>query len=209
MPASQTPYRVKADSIEACNCNHGCNCQFAGVPNDGHCEFIIAYDVKDGRFGDVSLNGVRMVVTAKYPKAIHDGNGHVVVFIDEQASAPQVDAMVSILSGKMGGMPWEALAGTVGRLDGPVRKPIAITHAGTRSEVRIDGAIDLQLTPLRNPVTGEEKDVHIVYPKGGFFWNDGSIATTGRMRASHNGFSLDWPGRFASVAEVNWTNQRA
>lgn len=26
-----TAYRVKADSVEACNFQHGCNCQFAGV----------------------------------------------------------------------------------------------------------------------------------------------------------------------------------
>jgi hypothetical protein len=26
----KTAYRVKADSIEACNCQHGCNCQFMG-----------------------------------------------------------------------------------------------------------------------------------------------------------------------------------
>ena len=43
----RTPYRVKAESIEACNCQHGCNCQFAGVPNEGKCEFIIGYAVTD------------------------------------------------------------------------------------------------------------------------------------------------------------------
>jgi hypothetical protein len=39
--AGKTAYRVKAASVEACNCQHGCNCQFAGVPNEGKCEFII------------------------------------------------------------------------------------------------------------------------------------------------------------------------
>ena len=73
-----TPYRVKSDSVEACNCQHGCNCQFEGFPNEGKCEFIIGFAVKDGHFGDVSLNGFRAVVAAKYPNAIHEGNGHVV-----------------------------------------------------------------------------------------------------------------------------------
>jgi hypothetical protein len=86
MPAGDTTtYRVKAESVEACNCQHGCNCQFAGVPNEGRCEFIIGYEVKDGTFGLVSLDGVRAVVAAKYPKAIHEGNGHVVLFIDESS----------------------------------------------------------------------------------------------------------------------------
>src|SRR6476659_9029137 len=75
-PTGKTSYRVKADSIEACNCQHGCNCQFMGFPNDGKCEFIIGFRVTDGRVGDVSLNGLRAAIAAKYPKAIHDGDGH-------------------------------------------------------------------------------------------------------------------------------------
>jgi hypothetical protein len=212
MPAAETttttPYRVKADSVEACNCQHGCNCQFAGFPNEGKCEFIIGYEVKDGTFGTVSLNGVRAVVAAKYPNAIHEGNGHVVLFIDEKATPEQADALLAILSGTMGGMPWEALAGTIGRFEGPIRKPVEIQIAAERSRVRVPGAIDLALTPLRDPVTGAEKEVHIVYPKGGFFWNDGAVATTELMRAEQGDFRLEWPGRYASTAEVNWTNQK-
>lgn len=203
----KTPFRVKAESVEACNCQHGCNCQFAGFPNEGKCEFIIGYEVKDGRFGSVSLNGVRAVVAAKYPNAIHEGNGHVVLFVDEKATDEQTNALTTILSGKMGGMPWEALAGTIGRFDGPVRKPIEIHIAGARSAVRVPGAIELQLTPLTNPVSGEEKEVHIVYPRGGFFWNDARVATTQAMRAQHGDLRLEWPSRYAAAAEVNWTNQ--
>ena len=203
-----TAYRVKAESVEACNCQHGCNCQFAGFPNEGKCEFIIGYEVKDGAFGTVALNGLRAVVAAKYPNAIHQGNGHVVLFVDDKATSEQADAFVAILSGKNGGMPWEALAGTIGRFEGPIRRPVEITVAGERSSVRVPGAIDLALTPLTDPVSGAEKEVHIVYPKGGFFWNDAKVATTGVMQARHGDFHLEWPGRYASAAEVNWTNHK-
>jgi hypothetical protein len=210
MPATETatPYRVKAECVEACNCPHGCDCQFTGFPNEGKCEFIIGYDVKDGTFGNVSLNGVRAVIAAKYPKAIHEGNGHVVLFIDDKATHEQADALLAILSGNVGGMPWEAIAGTIGKFEGPVRKPVEITVAGERSSVRVAGSIELALTPLKDPVTGAEKEVHIVYPKGGFFWNDAKVATTTTMTASHGDFRLTWPGRYASTAEVNWTNQK-
>lgn len=154
---AKVPYRVKAESVEACNCHHGCNCQFAGYPNEGKCEFIVGFEVKDGRFGDVSLNGLKAVVAAKYPNAIHEGNGHVVLFIDDKATSAQVDAFATILSGKMGGMPWEALAGTIGRFEGPIRKAIDIKAAGERSHVRVPGAIDLQLTPFRDVISGAER----------------------------------------------------
>lgn len=200
-------YRVKAESIEACNCQHGCNCQFAGYPNEGKCELIIGYEVKDGRVGSVSLNGVRAVVAAKYPKAIHEGNGHVVLFVDDKASEEQVTAFATILSGQLGGMPWEALAGTIGRFEGPIRKPVEIKAAGEKSTVRVPGSVDLQLTPIRDVMSGQEKEVHIVYPKGGFFWNDAKIATTETMRAQHGDLHIEWPSRYAAAAEVNWTNE--
>jgi hypothetical protein len=207
MAEGKTPYRVKADSIEACNCNHGCNCQFAGFPNEGKCEFVVGFEVKDGRFGDVSLNGLRAAVAAKYPKAIHEGNGHVVLFIDDTASEEQAAAFATILSGKMGGMPWEALAGTIGTFEGPIRKPVEIRAAGERSLIRVPGAIEVQLTPIKDVMSGAEKEVHIVYPKGGFFWNAAAIATTQTMRAEHGDFRLEWPTRYAAAAEVTWSNQ--
>ncbi len=206
--AAKTPYRVKAESIEACNCQHGCNCQFEGFPNEGMCEFIIGFEVKDGSLGGVSLDGVRAVVAAKYPKAIHEGNGRMVLFIDERATDEQAGAFAAIVSGKMGGMPWEALAGTVTRFEGPVRMPIQIDIAGARSRVHVPGAVDLSLVPLKNPVTGAEKEVHIVYPSGGFFWDDAKVATTDQMRAALGDFQLEWPGRYAAAAQVNWTNQK-
>ena len=205
--ADRVPFTVKAESVEACNCHHGCNCQFAGFPNEGKCEFIIGYKVEEGRFGDVSLTGMTAVIAAKYPNAIHEGNGHVVLFVDDKASEQQSEAFTTILSGKMGGMPWEALAGTVARFEGPIRQPVHIALAGERSEVRVPDVIDLHLTPLCDPVSGAEKEVHITYPKGGFFWNDARVATTETMRAEHGDFKLEWPNRYASVAEVNWTNQ--
>lgn len=198
---------MRGESIEACNCYHGCNCQFQGYPNDGLCEFIVGFEITDGRVGDVSLNGLRAVVAAKYPHAIHEGNGHVVLFVDDKAGDEQVNAFATVLSGQLGGMPWEALAGTIGKFEGPIRKPVEIKIAGEKSLVRVPGSIELQLTPIRDVVSGKEKEVHIVYPKGGFFWDAAKIATTETMRAAHGDFGFEWPARYAAAAEVHWSNE--
>ncbi|MPY90874.1 MAG: DUF1326 domain-containing protein [Luteitalea sp.] len=210
-PAEVTPktaYHMKADYVEACSCQHGCNCQFGGFPNEGICEFVLGWEVKDGAVGDVSLNGLRVALIVKYPNAIHEGNGHVVLFVDDKAEQSQVDALAAILSGKMGGMPWEALAGTVTRFEGPIRKPVHVELAGERSRVEVPGSIDVQLTPLKDPVTGADKAVHIVYPNGGFLWDDGTIATTDVMQATHGDLRFEWPHKYAAAAEINWTNQK-
>jgi hypothetical protein len=202
----RTPFRVKAQSVEACSCAHGCNCQFGGIPNEGKCEFVIGYEVQEGRFGDVDLRGVRAVIVAKYPNAIHEGHGRVALFVDERARPEQESAFATILSGQQGGMPWEALAGTIEQFEGPISKPIDLAINGQRAHIRIPGVLELETTPLLNPITGEEKEVHIVYPKGGFFWNDGNVVTTRTMRVDYQPVRMEWPSKYASTAEVNWTN---
>ena len=210
MPATattqRTPYKVKAMSVEACSCAHGCNCQFGGTPNEGMCEFVIGYDVKEGRLGDVDLRGVRIVIAAKYPGPIHEGRAKVVLFADQGARPEQVQAMATIMSGQLGGMPWEALAGTIESLEGPIFAPIELTIDGQKARVRVPGAIELDTTPLRDPVTGQEKEVHITYPNGGFFWNDGNVVTTSTMRCDHPSVRMSWPSKYAATAEVNWSN---
>ena len=200
-------YRVRAQSVEACNCAHGCNCYLGGTPNEGICEFIIGYDILEGRLGDVDLRGVRAVVAAKYPNAIHEGHGHVVLFVDQGASPEQVTALVTILSGQAGGMPWEAIAATIEQFEGPFLRPIEIEADGQRGHVSVAGAVELETRPIRNPLAGDQEiEVHMVYPKGGILWNDGNIVTTATMRVTHDSLRLEWPGKFAVLAEVTWTN---
>lgn len=203
----QVPYSITVHNIEACNCTTGCNCQFGGFPDKGGCEALIGGEVKEGKFGDVSLKGVRYIVACMYPKAIHEGNGKVAVFIDEQATQAQADAMATILSGQAGGMPWEALAATVAVLEGPVRKPIEMTVSGTKSSYRIPGVLELRQTPIRDAVSGQEKEVQIVYPKGGFFWNTGNIATTTVLEVNYGPVKFRHGGGFASYSTPTWTNQ--
>lgn len=204
--ATRTSYRIKAMSVEACSCAHACNCQFVGTPTEGKCEFIVGYDVQHGQFGDVDLRGVRAVVLAKYPGAIHEGRGHVALFVDDRARPEQVQAFATILSGQMGGMPWEALAGTIEKMEGPIVTPVEISVEGQRGYVRIPGVVELETTPIRDAVSGEPKEVHIVYPKGGFLWDHGNIVTTETMRVEHPSLRMSWPGMYAAIAEVNWAN---
>lgn len=204
---TRTPYRIKMDHIEACNCQHGCNCQFGGFPNEGECHFLIGYRITDGRYGEVDLTGTRVVVGLTYPGAIHEGNGNGVLFVDENASAEQVDAVDAIWSGRAGGMPWEALSGTLTSFEGPILEPIEMESNGKRSSFRIPGILALELTPLINPVSGEEQDVQIRYPSGGFFWDTADCTTTGTMEIDYGDLTFSYPGKFASVSVAEWSNE--
>jgi len=204
---NNTSWRIKAHNLETCNCSHGCGCQFAGFPDYGSCEAILGYETIEGHYGDVDLEGVKFVLAAKWPKAIHEGNGKAILFVDEASSASQTEAIVKIITGQEGGMPWEALAATLTEFEGPVLKPIELTVDGNRSRFRISETLEVNMTPLMNPVSGEEQDVHIVYPKGGFIWNDGAVCTTETMRIDYGGLNYEYPGKFSVLAMVDWTNQ--
>lgn len=201
------PWRMTVHNIEACNCSPGCNCQFTGFPDKGNCEAIIGGEVKEGSYGEVPLAGVRYVIAFIYPKAIHQGGGNVALFIDERATREQAEAIGAILSGRAGGMPFEALAGTYGSVDGPIRAPIEMTVDGTRSHFRIPGVLELAQIPLKDAVSGQDKSVQIVYPNGGFFWNVGNVATTATLDCNYGLIRFRHPGGFASYSTPTWSNQ--
>ncbi|HAA96144.1 MAG TPA: hypothetical protein DCE26_10725 [Dehalococcoidia bacterium] len=207
MAQTQTPYRVKGVFLESCNCEAGCNCNFGGFPDHGGCEAIIGISVDEGTFGDTDLAGVKVVLAAKWPKAIHEGEGSAAVFIDDSASEDQVNGIATILTGQAGGMPWEILATTLTSLDGPNMTKINMQVDGRNSGFSIDGKVDVKMTPLINPVTGEENEVHIVFPNGGLIWNDGNTCTTSVMKINHGDMNFDYTGQSAFFAPVEWTNQ--
>jgi hypothetical protein len=205
-PSSATRYDLTLEQIEACNCPPNCPCQFGELPTHTSCEFLIGFHVRKGTFGQVKLDGAKFVVMAHYPGAIHQGNGSAVLFVDEAMSDPQVAALGEVMSGKHGGMPWEALAATVSSLEGPVRVKLEMTLDGTRSRVRVPGVLDVQQTPLTDSVSGADKEVHVVYPKGGFFWDDGNICKTAVMQGKHGKLAFSHSESFGAHAVARWTN---
>ena len=207
MAQAQTPYRVRGIFLETCNCEAGCNCNFGGFPDHGSCEALIGIQIIEGNFGGVDLSGMKIVLAIKWPKAIHEGDGAAAIFIDESANEEQVTGIATILAGQAGGMPWEILAATISSLDGPHLKPITMEVNGRNSGFSIDGILEAKLVPLINPVTGEENEVHIVFPGGGLIWDDGDSAKTSVMKVDFGGIKFDHTGQSAFFAPVEWTNQ--
>ena len=207
MVQTKTPYRIKGVFLETCNCDSGCNCNFGGFPDHGSCEGLIGIKIDEGKIGDTDLSGMKVVLVAKWPKAIHDGDGAAAIYIDESASEEQVSGLATILTGQAGGMPWEILATTLSSLDGPHMKSINMDVNGRNSGFSIDGICEVKFTPLLNPVTGDENEVHIVFPGGGLIWDDGDNARTAVMKVDTGAIKFDHTGQSAIFAPIEWTNQ--
>ena len=110
-----TKWSFEADYLQACNCDYGCPCEFSAPPTLGYCEGVGAWRINRGRYGDVPLDGLGLAFAARWPKALHEGNGTLCLFFDERASPAQRDALFQIASGKAGGLPFEIIAATISR----------------------------------------------------------------------------------------------
>ena len=60
-------WRVKAMEFANCNCSYACPCQFNALPTNGNCHAAGAWQVEEGHFGAVRLDGLRMVGLYNFP----------------------------------------------------------------------------------------------------------------------------------------------
>lgn len=197
-------WKIQGTWIEACNCDYGCACNYSGFPSKGNCEGTVAFKVDKGTHGKTKLDGIAVVGLASWPGAIHEGNGRMAVIIDEKATPEQREAIVSILTGQDGGMPFEILATTISDIIGPIFAPVTFEENGTDTKVSTAG-VEVQLETFKNPVTGERNEVHTVLPEG-FIWKDGQVCKSARNIAKVDGLEYDWTGQNGYFAKVSWSN---
>ena len=67
------------EHLVACNCDWGCPCAFEARPTTGHCEGAVAHRIVTGKYGDVTLDGLKWVLLVRWPGAIHKGSGRGIV----------------------------------------------------------------------------------------------------------------------------------
>ena len=164
-------WNLKADYVETCNCDYGCPCNFSGFPSNGFCRALVLYHIQNGSYGqDTNLDGLDAIYAASWPKAIHEGNGTMQLFITKKANEQQRKALVNILSGQAkGDGPFVLFAGTFKYILEPQFVDINVNIDGKKSSFSVPGVIDVQVENFINPVTGEEQDTKIQLPKGFIF----------------------------------------
>jgi hypothetical protein len=204
-----TEWRVKATELANCNCAYGCPCQFNALPTHGFCEAAVAWQVEEGHFGDVRLDGLRMELTAHWPGPIHQGNGTLQLIVDERADAKQRDALLKIMSGQetddMATMWWVYSAMSPNKPE-PLFKPIEfdVDVESRRGSFRVPGVVETTGEPIRNPVTGAEHRARIDLPHGFEY----RIAEMGSASTKATGaVKLDLKNSYAQFAHLHLSNK--
>lgn len=163
-------WMIKGPKIGACSCSYGCPCEFNARPTHGSCEGLEAHRIDHGWFGGTHLDGLVVGARYRWPGPVHEGGGTVQGFIDARASAPQREALFQILSGKEQEPTtvFNIYGSTIARELEPVFADIAFDCDLRRRTGRfsVPGVAELDLEPIKNPVTGADHFAQIVLPNG-------------------------------------------
>jgi hypothetical protein len=164
---------------------------------------VISHVIDEGARDGVDLAGAKVSWVLWWPGAIHDkgGKGHAYVDGTDQ----QYAALAPIWRGEEGYGLFEIFNSTLDETTAVERATVDITVDGKRSRVKVDGVTDNQMTPLTNPVTGDENEVRIVKTSG-FIWRDGEIAESEKFQVDLPEMSWDLHDRHCVFSQFDYTN---
>jgi hypothetical protein len=197
-------WRMKGSLIGACSCDWGCPCNFDARPTKGICEGVYVIEVHEGNYGDVKLDGVKMVWAGKAPGPLHEGNVESVGIVDKSATPEQRAAIETLLEGNGVGSPFDIFAAVTSKRYPTIFAPIDIKLDGIRSSVKVDGFYEVSIDRIRNPVTGDEEEIYLDKPTG-FTSLRSEMGASSVMRLTTDSISYDHSGQYAEYAEFEYS----
>ena len=96
-------WSLKGGYFETCNCETACPCVFLSPPTEAGCTVLVAWHADEGRFGDVSLDGLNVALAVDSPGHMAEVKWKAALYLDERASEEQRQALTKIFSGQAGG----------------------------------------------------------------------------------------------------------
>lgn len=163
-----------------CSCDYGCPCEANADPTYGQCEGAFGFKIDEGYFGDVRLDGLLVVATYHFPRAIHHGDGHMQPILEERTSEEQRNALFTILSGEgqpVGSM-FQIFSVIVDHHHEPLFMPIEmeIDLEKRSGRLSVPGVVEARAKPIRNPVTDEEHRMLTVLPDAWMFYEHENVS---------------------------------
>ena len=202
-------WEVEATEYANCNCSYACPCQFSAPPTHGDCRYVAGYQIEQGHFGDVKLDGLRAVTMGIWPGAIHEGHGTMQVVIDERADARQREALAKIMTGQetedMATMWWVFSAMSPTKLPPIFAKIDIMVDVDSRTaRLEVPGVVSSKGEPIRNIVSGAEHRVRIDFPQSFEF----KLAEIGSGTSTVSGpLAMDLKDSYGQFAHIHLSHK--
>ncbi|WP_323102230.1 DUF1326 domain-containing protein [Intrasporangium sp. YIM S08009] len=186
-------WTLKGEYVETCSCELMCPCNLSfdhGATYD-FCRVVLVFDIGEGAVDGTDVAGRTVAMIADAPKVMTEGNWRVGVFVDDHASDEQLERLVQVFSGQLGG-PMAGLAPLIGEMLGVERASIEVVHDGLRHSVRIGSAIDFEIEDI--VPFGVESGEPVRF--SGMFHPVGSDLTMAEARRSSiDAFGISYEGK--------------
>ncbi len=105
-----------------------------------------AFHIRNGKYGDATLDGLNVVLVSKSPGNFWKGNWRGAIYFDERAKPKQRLALETLFFGKAGGVP-AVMASMFSDLKG--WKYVSIKFDARKRWVSIPGVLEYQLNPTQ------------------------------------------------------------
>lgn len=199
---------VNGEYFENCNCDVVCPCEISpggfltARPDPGYCNVLLVFHVTQGKYGDVDLSGLNVILAAHTPGVMGEGNWSAALYLDAEGSPEQQQALGAVFSGHAGG-PLAAVTPLIGTVLGMKSLPIEYRNAGKKRSARIDGVLDanIQAVPAASPDAVVIKlNANPLFPGEDWVQAYGTSTT-------YTDFDFQWDnsGKCADYAQFRWT----
>ncbi|MFE0701453.1 DUF1326 domain-containing protein [Streptomyces sp. NPDC058872] len=204
-------WHVSGDWFDTCRCDVPCPCSFAQPPTYGECDGVLAWHVREGRYGDVRLDGLNVLMVASFVGNIwaEHSDAYGAVFLDERADDGQREALQMIFGGQAGSWPQQMFTMFAGEMKGMDVASIAFEVDDDLGSWRVSvpDKVEAGATALTGPTTPEGARVQTTNLPGSET-GPGQVATWGRSTADRvDAFGFRWSreGQSSKHIPFDWS----
>jgi hypothetical protein len=141
------PYDLQGQLLEVCTCQSICPCWVGVAPDGGSCDGVIAWKLEAGQINGIDVTGRVIAAVAHIPGIAVAGNWRAALYVDDQATEQQKQALLDAWSGKLGG-PLAGLAGLVGEVVAIESVPIAVQGGNGKGTLSIGAVVSADFDPV-------------------------------------------------------------
>lgn len=141
-------YDVEGRLLEVCTCNVLCPCWIGEDPDGGTCDSVFGWAVDHGTVEGVDVSGRTLALSVHIPGNVLAGNWTAVVYVDDQATKTQEEALLKVFTGQLGGAIAD-IAGLIGEVVAVERAPISFAVEGGEGTMKIGDIAEIKVTPYQ------------------------------------------------------------
>jgi len=141
-------YHLEGRLLEVCDCRVLCPCWIGEDPDNGTCDTIIGWRFDKGTVEGVDVTGTTLVAIAHVPGNILKGNWKAAIYVSDNATKQQEEALLKVYTGKLGG-PVGELVKLVGEVVSVEKVPITFDVQGGKGTLKVGNAGYAELEPYQ------------------------------------------------------------